>query len=177
MHRGRARKPVEIFTRKHSQSSYQQLLLNCSPSQINSIVIPFSDGSLGEGQSIDIDATVASTAKEHILIGLQNKPSLPEASSILLQITLDFHQQKITRNSYRNGRWGFSEEYGTFPLSLGQKFRLTIEVKSSQFVAAVDGERIFSFPIRFPLNLAKYVTLEGQVSLDDVQIRSKYSMK
>lgn len=123
---------------------------------------------------IEIVAEISENPTSKIIIGIQDTPNITEDSNIVFQMTIDFQNRQIYRNSYKNNNWGELEESGPFPFLPGKSLNLLIEVKHSTFITTVNGTRIFDFNTQIPIRLGKYIIIEGQLILQDISVSCKY---
>lgn len=144
---------------------------------MNNFVIPIPHGRLLQNHVIGISADVETSPSQNIVIGIQDTAKLYETSNVLFQMTIDFNQRKVFRNNYQNGAWGTHEASGSFPFIPGYYFDLSIEMKGSTFIVAVNGTRLFEYTSPIPLRLAKYIVTEGQINIEDISIGCELVME
>lgn len=137
---------------------------------MSSFVVPIPHGRLLQNHVIGIIGDVESNPSKSIVIGIQDTEGVLASSNILFQMTIDFKQRKIIRNSYQQGQWGIHDEFGAFPFIPGKHFELSIEMKKSTFMITVNKTHLFDYISPMPLRLAKFIFAEGQIKIDDITI-------
>lgn len=87
----------------------------------------------------------------------------------MLHISIRLDEDEIVRNHY-NIKWGHEERHGDNPIEARATFELLILAEPACYKIAVDGEHFCTFNHRMPLNMAKFLVINGQCQIQQAQI-------
>lgn len=131
---------------------------------------PIPRGTLKPSQLIKIKGVINPTVDERIQINIQEEKSLETVQNINLQLAVDFDQGIIIRNHYRGNQWGAQESDVNLPLALGQPFEIRILTTDNHFEIFINGKHFANFNYRLPLQLAKFVYISGELTINSVTV-------
>ena len=94
-------------------------------------------------------------------IFIQQGPALKPLDNVLLLLSIRPENNAIVRNHYHNKKWGNEEKSGYSPITANQPFEILILAEPMIYKIAVNGQHFCQFNHRLPLNLAKFISIEG----------------
>lgn len=81
--------------------------------------------------------------------------------NVMLLLSIRPQNNAIVRNHYHNRKWGNEETSGHSPIIANQPFEILILAEAMDYKVAVNGQHFCQFNHRLPLNLAKFISIEG----------------
>lgn len=79
----------------------------------------------------------------------------------MLHLSIRPENNAIVRNHYHNKKWGKEETSGNSSIQANQPFEILILAEAVNYKIAVNGQHFCEFNHRLPLNLAKFISIEG----------------
>ena len=84
-----------------------------------------------------------------------------------MHINPRFKQNQIVRNTDKGG-WGTEERDGIFPFKQNQPFEMVITVHADEYKVSVDGQHIFDYRHRIPINEITRLEITSDLVLKSV---------
>lgn len=84
-----------------------------------------------------------------------------------LLINPKFHLGLIARNS-KDTCWGIEERDGPFPFEHASFFELLITVESDRYIVHINGDHIFDYKHRIPINEISFISIDGGVDIHSI---------
>jgi len=133
--------------------------------EIHNPVLPFNSpipGGLQPGDRIIVKGFVLSHCERfHINLNTNN-------GSTALHINPRFSCSQIVRNTNR-GSWGAEERHGPFPFHHNAEFLAVVTAESDHFKAAVNGNHVFDYHHRIPLNEVANLEIGGDIKCHSIK--------
>lgn len=90
----------------------------------------------------------------------------------MLHLSIRSQDNAIVRNHYHNKQWGNEERSGQNPIQANEPFEILILAEDISYKIAVNGIHFCQFNHRLPLNLAKFISIEGSCEIQYILIEN-----
>lgn len=90
----------------------------------------------------------------------------------MLHLSIRPENNTIVRNHYHNKNWGNEEKSGHSPIRTNQPFEILILAEAMNYKVAVNGQHFCQFNHRLPLNLARFINVEGACEIQYILIEN-----
>ena len=88
----------------------------------------------------------------------------------MLHISVRAQENAIIRNTFKNQVWGAEERHGGSPIQAHQSFEIAITAEHSMFRISVNSQHFCTFSHRLPLNLARFISIDGTCTISYITI-------
>lgn len=124
-------------------------------------------------QTLSFHGTFTDQTTGVLVFRLQTTENYETPETIALELTIDFGLKKFIRNSFVDGKWGVKDTTGPFPFTDGDLFSFSLYVTETGFSITADGESVWTYAHRAPLDSVKHFVTKGSVDLEDVTVFRK----
>lgn len=109
-------------------------------------------------------------------INLQCGPETRPRDDIAMHISVRFLDGFIAMNSLHNGVWGEVIKGNTQPVKRAEQFEILIMCDFNQYKVVINDQLFYDFPQRIHYDLVSYLTIEGDVTINNITYGSQNSL-